>query len=259
MEFLDEFFKVDSRILRTARVLFRSPGQLTLDYAEGKKASYLAPFKLYFASSFVFYFVVEQLGLLDIAGSLKSGQPTESATQRGLIEGVTFYFNHLATISIIVLPFSALGLAIAFRNRNRPFLFHLIGTLHIVSAGFLMSIPTIGLVLLSIRVLHLNQLALLFGAVFAIVIGRYQQTAITRMYQATRWESRWKYSLSNLFGSLISAIALLSVVSFFVIREDRRDSAASPKPSNSPAVEEQSDIAELEKALSAVRRIPWVK
>lgn len=42
------FFSYDAKVWRTLRVLMSQPGQLTLDYLDGKRACYLSPFQLFF-------------------------------------------------------------------------------------------------------------------------------------------------------------------------------------------------------------------
>src|SRR6266851_5952276 len=44
-EVLEGFLHFDSRLVRTIRVLFLAPGRMTLDYNEGKRATYVPPLR----------------------------------------------------------------------------------------------------------------------------------------------------------------------------------------------------------------------
>jgi hypothetical protein len=53
----EELSSVDGKLLRTVRALFAEPGRLTAEYIAGHRASYVAPLKLYFWMSVLFFFV----------------------------------------------------------------------------------------------------------------------------------------------------------------------------------------------------------
>ena len=57
-EFLAETFETDSRLFRTARVMFTRPGQLSAEFSRNRRAGYLSPFRLYLFTSIVFFFVL---------------------------------------------------------------------------------------------------------------------------------------------------------------------------------------------------------
>ena len=57
-EFLAETFETDSRLFRTARVMFTRPGQLSTEFSRNRRAGYLSPFRLYLFTSIVFFFVL---------------------------------------------------------------------------------------------------------------------------------------------------------------------------------------------------------
>jgi hypothetical protein len=56
-EGLSTFFAFDTRIGRTLWPLIRSPGFLTREFLDGRRARYVHPFKLYFAFSLIFFLV----------------------------------------------------------------------------------------------------------------------------------------------------------------------------------------------------------
>lgn len=60
-ELMDQYVAVEGKLGRTLRVLLTQPGQLTLDYVEGRRQRYVRPLKLYVSISVVFFGL---LGLL---------------------------------------------------------------------------------------------------------------------------------------------------------------------------------------------------
>ena len=54
-DFLEELLDVDSRVLRSLRLLFTKPGFLTSEYVKGRRVSYLPPVRLYLIASVLFF------------------------------------------------------------------------------------------------------------------------------------------------------------------------------------------------------------
>lgn len=54
-EFADQYVALEGKLGRTLRVLLLRPGQLTLDYVEGRRQRYVRPLKLYLTISVVFF------------------------------------------------------------------------------------------------------------------------------------------------------------------------------------------------------------
>lgn len=65
-EFLHEFFghyvALESKLFRTLKILFLAPGQLTLDYLEGRRRSRVLPLRLYLSCSVLFFLVLTVSG-----------------------------------------------------------------------------------------------------------------------------------------------------------------------------------------------------
>lgn len=57
-DFLGDFFAFDARLWRTLVPLFSRPGQLTVDYIEGRRARYVPPLRLYVFAGFVYFTIV---------------------------------------------------------------------------------------------------------------------------------------------------------------------------------------------------------
>lgn len=54
-EFADQYVALEGKLGRTLRVLVTQPGQLTLDYVEGRRQRYVRPLKLYLTISVLFF------------------------------------------------------------------------------------------------------------------------------------------------------------------------------------------------------------
>ncbi len=54
-ELMDQYIAVEGKLGRTLRVLVTRPGQLTVDYVEGRRQRYVRPLKLYVSISVVFF------------------------------------------------------------------------------------------------------------------------------------------------------------------------------------------------------------
>ena len=57
-QILAEAFEADSRVWRTMRALFLSPGLLSLEFSRNRRANYMSPFRLYLFTSLVFFLVL---------------------------------------------------------------------------------------------------------------------------------------------------------------------------------------------------------
>lgn len=75
---------LDSRLWRTLGLLVFRPGRLTLDYLQGRRARYVAPFRLFIATSLIFFFVATLNTQLEFGeGSGIVIAPDESRPQAG--------------------------------------------------------------------------------------------------------------------------------------------------------------------------------
>ena len=56
--FIDDFFNVDSKFLKTIKYLVLKPGYLSKEFMEGKRAAYVPPIRLYVVLSVLFFFLI---------------------------------------------------------------------------------------------------------------------------------------------------------------------------------------------------------
>ncbi len=57
-ELLREAFELDSRLVRTLRLLLFRPGELALEFSRNRRASYVSPIRLYLFISILFFFLL---------------------------------------------------------------------------------------------------------------------------------------------------------------------------------------------------------
>lgn len=63
-DFLTVWFGAEAKSWRSLKMLFRKPGQLTMEYQEGRRARYVAPLRLYLFLSIVLFLVMKLQGTL---------------------------------------------------------------------------------------------------------------------------------------------------------------------------------------------------
>ena len=137
-DFLDEAFDYDARIFKTLKYLFIKPGFLTIEYWSGKRVKYLQPIRLYILSS-VFYYFINSL--------IKSPQTHFIHANRiasniinpkyyGVIEDRILSYGQEIEL-LLFTPLTGLVLMILYKDKNKPFLHHMIASVHLSSFIFI--------------------------------------------------------------------------------------------------------------------------
>jgi len=101
-----DLLELDSRLWRTLVPLAVRPGQLTLDYLEGRRARFMPPFRMYLVLSIVFFLVAffdprEELGILFEPQVPSATESEENANEADEIRAEIF--RDLAEEGIIVI------------------------------------------------------------------------------------------------------------------------------------------------------------
>ncbi|MBT3254567.1 MAG: DUF3667 domain-containing protein [Candidatus Marinimicrobia bacterium] len=81
--FLEELLDVDSRVLRSLKLLFTKPGFLTTEYVKGRRVRYVPPVRIYLVASVVFFVI---LSLKAIIPDVKNNQFLKEYQETGGIE-----------------------------------------------------------------------------------------------------------------------------------------------------------------------------
>lgn len=83
-DFISSSFNIDSKIIRTLRLLIFYPGKLSREFLSGKRASYVPPVRLYIVISLVYFSFLSLLSS-DIV-QIEQDNPKKSATQNAIAD-----------------------------------------------------------------------------------------------------------------------------------------------------------------------------
>ena len=155
----------DSRLLLTLKLLFLRPGQLALDWIEGRRARYVPPFRLYIVASFIMFLLFGLLGkeklvqtdsvqvtpnsTEEIRQSLQEAREEGDWLSEILLQGTLQALDdpagfrkrvrsRLPNAAFLLLPaFAALHMLVNIR-RERYYIDHLVFSLHFHAFAFLL-------------------------------------------------------------------------------------------------------------------------
>jgi hypothetical protein len=218
-----EILHVDGKIFRTVRLLFVRPGFLTAEQCAGRKSSYVAPIRLYLIFSVAYFAAaaytakppqitaddrrgtVISSGGVKISGtSLLAGRSNEEVTER---------FRHaqhdwIPRLMFVLLPVSALLVAMTTRRSGRNLPQHLYFVLHVHAATFAaMAVTAMAGAFIGDR----GQAVL--GGLLLAFVGWYLVTAFHTVYGG-RW--RRAVARSAAFGLGYFAVVIIATVAVFV-------------------------------------------
>lgn len=71
-DFFSNYFALDSKLSRTVKPFFVKPGELTLQYMNGKRASYANPVRLYLVISLFYFLILSNVGKEMISKSMEA-------------------------------------------------------------------------------------------------------------------------------------------------------------------------------------------
>lgn len=218
----EELFKFDSKVLRTVKSLVLHPGKLTAEYASGRRADYVAPFKLYFTTSFIFYLLMGINGDANAASwGMGEARGMASQTKAAIEEAAKFYFDNAAIFSILLLPLNGLAMALFFLNRRQPILLHMIATLHIWSGSVLMYLPAYVIFELAMRVQPTPALKPYAGLAYLAFMAVYQFFTFRRLFRSGFIESLVKSTALSIFTMVIMTFVFLVLMIGFVLVRTR--------------------------------------
>jgi hypothetical protein len=216
-EAADEFLKFDSKLLRSVWTLVRYPGQLSLEFAHGRRQAYLSPLKLYFSASFLTLFFMGSLKSYDLVSMGLKVDPDTPRTTRAAIEGMRFYFEHSAVISILLLPLCSFALQVLFHKERSRFLFHLVTTLHNWSGSSFLFLP----VYLPIGVYQFRSpsegVSMTFGLGYGLLIWVYQALAFRRIYGSSWFASFVKSGLTLVWLYILFVVTFIALMILFIL------------------------------------------
>jgi len=147
-DYIDEFFKFDSKILRSVVPLLIKPGYLTAEYISGKRARYLLPSRMYIIISVIFFYIINKWDQVKAEDFGDIDLPTLAASKHLTMSEFTVRFQDqynslLPSFLLGVIPVFGLVLALLYIRRHRNLTNHLIFSFHFFAFFLLALIPTI--------------------------------------------------------------------------------------------------------------------
>jgi hypothetical protein len=187
----EDVFDLDSRAVRSFKLLVARPGFLTLEFIAGRRQPYLGPLRMYlpvFALTLFLSLLVPQVtpsqrsGLLDAFRRVVHWVATrrgitDEAAERAVGQAVA---QHFAWLSVLIPLMFAAFLYAAFRRRRKWFGEHLVFATHFGTVNFLA-----GLVIIPIQlaVLRYNSNAATITAALALIpLLAWLMIAVRRVY-----------------------------------------------------------------------------
>lgn len=195
-EFLRETLQVDGRAARSLRVLLSRPGVLTQDYLAGRRQQYSSPLRLYLVISVLFFLVaawVADRGILLGDGEALAAEASRQAQ---------FFSDELPQLMFLLLPVFAALLKLAYRRRH--YLHHLIHSLHLHSAAYLLLVLLLPLE----RAAGRNALLLMLQVVLLLYLIYYLLVSLRRVYGGGWMATSAKASLVFLLYFSLTAVVL---------------------------------------------------
>tara|TARA_Y100000748_G_scaffold253554_1_gene219242 strand:+ start:19 stop:798 length:780 start_codon:yes stop_codon:yes gene_type:complete len=145
-DFFDHHLDLDSRLFRTIKYLITSPGFLTTEYWNGKRAIYVPPFKLYLITSLLYFFIYSLLptptlsenGPDFIKDNIENEEKGFSVKKIGEIIDTNMEKYEKEIELFFFLPLTAIALMVLNKNITHLHLsHHFIASLHLSSAFFI--------------------------------------------------------------------------------------------------------------------------
>ncbi len=193
-----EFLHLDGKILNTLKLLVVRPGQLTIEFLEGRRARYVSPLRVYLTFSLIFFTLAALLprgldGAVKVKGSpgLKGDTEFERRIERGLSKADrdpewigNEVLHHLPKVMFVLMPVFALIVWMFYRRQQRFYIPHLYYSVHFHAFVFLVMAvyvainrigvpkPIAAILILSVIPYHFLALHRVYGGSRAVTLGK---------------------------------------------------------------------------------------
>ncbi len=250
-DFLVEVAYYDSKLIRTIRTMFRHPGRLSIEWAEGKRVKYVSPIKLYLWITFVFFLVMAFR-----SSEIARQSPTASSTASlsGVVVGQSWiqqqvrkldyerthnrarfsqaFWNNLPKVLFVIMPVLALVLKLLYWRQRQYYVEHLVFVLHLHSCFFAALLLAAFLPPVTANLSPLGEAAV--GVTIALLSGwmiLYTFVALMRFYRQSLWMTGLKtLAMAAIYGSLAIAGVLAAVLIAINSLGPVRGAAPTPGP-----------------------------
>jgi hypothetical protein len=233
-EFIHETLHVDGRVFQSIRRLVLSPGFLTREYLQGRRARWISPIRLYLIFSVIYFalsaFTGFRVGLneppregfnfslgtarqpaasisADDDEARKLGFENAAAMQEAINRALLAW---VPRVMFVLLPLFAWLVAIAYRHVDRNYLHHLIFAVHVHAAWFAVLVVGKAIELASYPIGYaVQQLTVLFVVIYAVL-------AFRRVYGKVRFSAgRIAFVLTAYLIAFVVAFAAIVIPVMF--------------------------------------------
>ena len=145
-----EFLHLDGKILRTLKLLVTKPGQLTVEFLEGRRTRYVSPLRVYLTFSLIFFTLAAVLprgleGAVKVGGTgLKGDTEFERRLESGLSKTQkdsavlsNAVLKHLPQVMFGLMTVFALITLLFYRKQHRFYIPHIYYSVHFHAFVFL--------------------------------------------------------------------------------------------------------------------------
>ncbi|MFL5483976.1 MAG: DUF3667 domain-containing protein [Gemmatimonadaceae bacterium] len=232
-EVLDGLTHFDTRFVRTIRILFTKPGELSKAYFEGGRSRYTKPLSLFIIINVVFFFIQPHTGLFGYKYAQYVSIPRYSAAVQdhlqatGEIEPIyAARFNEnlqhqKKSILIVAVPVLALVMSLLFIRTGRTYAEHLVFSVQVYAFLLVyLAIAVLGIlfpIVLGLTWLFptVRRLRLLGGefaidAVLGVGLVTYTYLALRRAYNTSR-------ARAAISAAVVSFAVVLTIIAYHTV------------------------------------------
>lgn len=236
-DLIHEFAHLDGKFARTMGLLLRKPGQPTIEFLAGRRASYVSPVRLYLIWSAVFFTLALSFPgavvLREGKGSkerpsVQSGQkaptsrtapavaqapasekPGKSRDPKALSE---MFLHNVAKGMFLLMPFFGLLLFVFYRRQEPFYLPHLYFSVHYHSFVFL--VMSVMVLLKAPELFALDKI----GSLVELTVPVYLYLALRRVYQGSRLGTVGKMIGVGLIYVIGLGATFVAILMFIILR-----------------------------------------
>ncbi|MCS7028785.1 MAG: DUF3667 domain-containing protein [Bacteroidia bacterium] len=215
--YFSRYFNLDTKLIRTLKVLIIKPWRLSQLYLQGKRRDYTVPIRLYFVLSLLFV-IGMRFQFLHNQEQKSSGyifkikvnpeaakNPERLESQKLALQFIKQFPNAM----LISVPLTALILTGLYYNTKKYlFIDHLILMLHYYSFVFLISLPFLFISYLS----SLSVVNVLISSVYLWIFMK-------EFYQESAFKTTYKFIVFSLLSGVVVMALSIGLVFFIVGKE----------------------------------------
>jgi len=198
--FLGDYFAYDSKLVVSLRPLLFSPGSITVDYTQGKRARYIPPMRMYIFISFLFFVCLSVF-------THSSPEDIDSPIKQD-----AFFGTWLPRIFFLGLPFFAVFQNFIFRKKGLGYIPAFVFSLHFHAFAFL----SLTVYLLLSRLLSELGAAVVNSWIFVawvVWISFYLHIALRRLYGRSFAANLLRLiALALIYGFLITVLSMAAIL-----------------------------------------------